>query len=349
MSDIGEDLTGAELLQQAADQLADEGGYVHIYRRGSRGKKYAYVTRLSVDEFAPDEVQEEWGGGTYQFRFYAASGKHHRSHTMEIEGPAKTIPAREPTDRDILASALERLEQRIEERLSGPAASPVLEMLAVVTQMQAPYVEALLSRSGGDDAGVSRLLEGLHLGLELSRTGEMPRTPWDRITDQLMPRIARLIDGTPPAAEEPVGLIPTPTPIANLPLADVVPPPPPPPAPAPDAPAWIRTLEPWLIALQGRALARKSAEVAADLLLEDLADHHLELVADVVAAPAAADILCHHWPPARAHIGWWRALLDRLREGIGVQPDDASADAAADAAAPTVEAAPPPPDPAPDP
>lgn len=326
-----------EEIYRLADEIAEEGGYVRVYRRDDRGKP-RYLTRWGADAFDLEDLRRQFGGGSFQIRFHDGEGKYHLQKTVYIEGPPKHPGEEEEEEREEkgrrgevaarvaqLADDLKEMRRDLQRnagdfnRAGADPASMLLNMMQVIQKANEPLMTAVLERArerdGDPDSAVDRLLEGIQLGRELGGGPAMPA--WERAVQRYLPALKDLSAGAPGAS----GGAPGPGPAAS-------------PAPATEEAnvppyRWYPFLAPHLRKLVSWADAGKDPQLRAWVWLEDIPESYYATIFDELSRPGFRDELytIQGLPERRA---WMDAFLETVLEELS--PDVSDGDGAAGAA-----------------
>lgn len=322
------------------------GGEDPIVKIQRRKPTYAYIGQLPVtpDFMLEEAVAQMAGGGTYVCQFYARMPgdtrlRPYRAVTVVIAGepfkeprrPAAVVaepPAAAGASGDPeLRLQLARLEGKLEGlTAAGPAekVSPVTllsELAALMKSLQpeAPRVDPMAQITGI----VAAVREVVGVGREIApESGGDGAGLWAPVISQGVDAIKTLVGEAAKQREAGLGsgaIIP-PRPIADV-TTPLLP---------EGAPMWQQEVAAWVPRLIERALAGKSAELAADVFCEDITGATFQALQPIAAQPGFVEATVAQLqaldPRVKDLAEWFTTFLEAVQEqmkeddGEGVGP-----------------------------
>ena len=298
-----DDPTESEKLNLLIEQWEQEGGYIEVYRFDKKGGRQ-YLTRYGLDVFELETLQADFGGGRYQCRLFNTARKYLAAQTVEIWGAPREV-TKTPEGKslaDLFTESQAELREMVEAVKNPPAAAEgkhpfelALGLLASFQAMQAPYLEALLTKTKGGETSSADLLDVFFKGMDAARDMAPEADPYANVIRTFGPQIATALSTHVQEKTGPPAMTPNPPALAKGP---------------PDThprPAWDMMLLEHLPTLQGWAARGKDPGIRAQWVLDDIPEAALPLLLDQLAR--GEDFLqefFHLHPAARPHEEWFR-------------------------------------------
>jgi len=245
--------------------LAEEGGKVGIYRTW-KGRK-DYLGEVSAEILSLGWVQENMGGGKYQFNARDGANKYAGAVTLDIAGKPKPWPDEADLAEAEEAEEVRELRKMMEELKGGGASMDMFKMvISMVTLMNSqskPYIEALLAK-GNERTTASELKDLLDLVRDMGG-GAAEADPFAQMVRPLIPPLVQILSGgAPHVATNPLHE-PGPAPTFSTP-------------PVGPGSEWVNLIRPHVNQLQGWAAAGKHTVVIAQFVANTLEQAPLGMI-----------------------------------------------------------------------
>jgi len=304
------DPTESEKLNRLIEQWEDGGGYVEVYRYDKKGGRQ-FLTRYGIDTFDLQTLQTDFGGGRYQCRLFTPGKKYLGAQTVEIWGEPREV-SKTPEGKS-LAELFEESQKEIKAMVEAVKNPPpqaegrhpfelALGLLASFQAMQAPYLEALLTKTKGKEVSSTELLDVFFKGMEAARDMAPEADPYASVIKTFGPQIAAVLSNR--ATQETTGqsaMRPNPPELGRGPV-DTSPRPP-----------WDMMLLRHLPTLQSWAARGKDPGVRALWVLDDIPEEALPLLLEQLGRGEEfmQDFFRLH-PETRPQEGWFRDFFSGM-------------------------------------
>lgn len=322
---VPDDLTEAEILANLlADFETEEGVYIEVYRMGPRNTR-PYMGKYDIEEFSLDAVQDDYGGGKYQFRLKGPKGKRLGAQTVEIFGAPKD-PKANPAEESfakIMAESQKEIRALIDDVKNPPAAAqaenPIrlsLALLGAIQGMQAPYLEALLSRK--DDGPTARDMAEMFIeGMQMAQNMAPAENPYQGVIQTFAPMLNRALGAGADAMNSAAASRPT----TPNPGAQRMPPNQNP------RPGWDMALSQFVPTLQSWASQDKDARLRAEIVVDDLPQQVLPMLVEQLGRGEVfmQEFFSLH-PETKPFEGWYRAFWQAVADQFDWEAEDSDAD-----------------------
>ncbi|KKM01614.1 hypothetical protein LCGC14_1792670 [marine sediment metagenome] len=293
-------------------------GYtVKIYRREPKTQNKVFITSFGAEDLELSAVQEEYGGGVFQFQFY--EGRDYRkSVTQHIAGPvlelSKIMDKETPvqTDERYREEAEElraqlrdlSLEQRLDAGLlemrsliagirQAPAdqADPFTMALGLLKTMQAQTLPHVTTPAPG--MNMEQMLSVMKMGIELGRGGGEGASGFEGVLERFAPQILGALEGISGGAQPPA-LNPPPEDVQPMNLQSAL-------------AQWVPFIVQW-------AEGGKSEAVCAQFIEDQLPQHWLGELDTFLEKHGgqAVTIMTEWYPELLIHSAWVKELLLQL-------------------------------------
>jgi hypothetical protein len=315
---------GADFAAFLSEIGADGSTVVQVYRKvtenGANVGKWAYCCKRQASGGILDDLQREYGGGTYNLKYAdAQTGDWKGSKVIVIQGPSLAdSPPRSPGGED----RLDRLERIVTEAIRGPAVDPLdslAKMVAVVATLM-PKTEPAKDTSPKDmlDMYFRGREEAAREHKQLAALAGAADGDGDALLKIGMP-LVEMMRSQQDAARTAREVAPSAEPLHSQPGE----------AQVAVGPWWALVLRPYIGDLYVRAKAGKDARVYADMVMEDVPDAMVAQIKGLVADRDFPAKFLTVYPAFNETVElqqWVAAFVEEIRSVTSDEDDDAGGD-----------------------
>jgi hypothetical protein len=297
---------------------------------GDNKGKMAYVSKRPYMPSLLDDLQREYGGGTFLVRLIDGEGRFVTggARTVVLEG-APIAPGAAP----VAAAAppvdprAERMDRLFEALVTGLVTRPAPVVASPLEDMAriAELLKTMVPTSKGSDRELDMYLRGRAEGEKAAQQLAALANAGGDETAAIAQIGAPLIDLMKQTMERNASARP----------AQVAPNAPPPQQQLDVSPFWVQMIRPYKRDLLARAQARKNARVYANMVVEDLPDALLPKVYETVSDPDFLAKFLAAFPEFNATVEmqqWVAEFIDEARELLGPESDGGADDDMAEVA-----------------
>jgi len=324
MQEVGNDI------DSLLDEFGGGGGYnVNVFRKmisGPMAGRLAYVVKVPLSGFTLEDLQRDFGGGTFHLRIVSADdNKIRRQRVVTIEGEAK-VPGAGPAvsvgaPSEIEAALKTLIELQTRSLTTPQPAPPAIDPMQMLTSVMGLVREMAPAPAAAQGASAKELLDMYFKGREDAERELPSGDGGNNIVNGLAQIGMPLVE----IARENIAL--KKQELANAPARSA-------PAQQPEVqvPLWVMMFRPHVGALLQRARDGKNPGVYAAALAEDLPESAVAQVRTLVEDPDFPNQFCAMFPAFNESAGvrtWIEEFIKEAREMLSEYGDDDDVDGVA--------------------
>lgn len=298
-------------LERVLSEVGTSARYIALSRFDSQAKKWAYVEKISIEDFDLESVKTEYGGGNYRGRVYGESG-YIRHISFVIDSRFMPRPVLPPTvalsnsnpPAEGLGEIKELLKTLVAMQLQ-PRENPMDMAIRLAEVLRGSASVAAPVAPLGFSEMFSIFKEGMSIGQSASG-GEASYLPVIEKVGLPLVEAIKSFSKNPPS--QPIVHKANGGPPLN--------------APTPQTPEqYLQSSLPKIVAL---AAAKKDPHLYADVVLDQLPESAYEYLFSTAQRSDVIAFLSSLHPGVKEHEAWFLEFTEAIKEALSPEPEEES-------------------------